>query len=169
MSVTAGAGGDAARVTWGPSSVSVLRILTVPRQRLFDLVADPALHPRIDGSGTLRGVLRGPERLGPGARFGMGMRLGLPYRVTNRVVEFEEGRRIAWTHFSGNVWRWEFSDAPLDGTSGATSGATEVTETFVWGRSRPPWAVRRMAAGNAAGMARSIGRRGALAADGDAG
>ncbi|MGA0831121.1 MAG: dimethyladenosine transferase [Nitriliruptoraceae bacterium] len=169
MSAAGGPGDGAAVTVRGPTAVSVVRVLAVPRQRLFDLVADPALHPRIDGSGTLRGVLRGPARLGPGARFGMGMRMGLPYRVTNRVVEFEEGRRIAWTHFSGNVWRWEFPGAPLDGTSGATSGATEVTETFDWGRSRAPWAVRRMAAGNAAAMARSIGHLGALAADGDAG
>jgi uncharacterized protein YndB with AHSA1/START domain len=157
----AGGPADGAAVTVrGPTSVSVVRVLAVPRQHLFDLVADPALHPRIDGSGTLRGVLRGPARLGPGARFGMGMRMGLPYRVTNRVVEFEEGRRIAWAHLSGNVWRWEFADVAVEG---AASTATEVTETFDWGRSRLRWAARRVAAANAAAMARSIERLGGLA------
>ena len=169
-------GGDG--TAWGPTSVSVVRILAAPRQRLFDLVADPAAHPRIDGSGTLRGVLRGPARLGPGARFGMGMRMGLPHRVTNRVVEFEEGRRIAWAHLSGNVWRWEFADAPAGGTDAgadgdadgdASAGGTEVRETFEWGRSRAPWAMRRFAARNAAVMARSIERLGALATGRDAG
>lgn len=171
MSAAGGPGDGAAVTVRGPTSVSVVRVLAVPRQRLFDLVADPALHPRIDGSGTLRGVLRGPARLGPGARFGMGMRMGLPYRVTNRVVEFEEGRRIAWAHLSGNVWRWEFADVAADGAAdgaahGAadgTSTATEVTETFDWGRSRVPWAARRVAAANAAAMARSIERLGGLA------
>lgn len=150
------AGSEVAGAAWGPTSVTVTRTVEVPRQRLFDLVADPAQHPRIDGSGTVRGVVRGPVRLGPGARFGMGMRMGLPYRVTNRVVEFDEGRRIAWAHLSGNVWRWEFVDAP--------GGGTEVRETFDWGGSRVPFAMRRFAAGNAVAMGRSIERLAALAA-----
>lgn len=145
----------AAEVLRGPTSITVVRTVDAPRQRLFDLVADPAVHPRIDGSGTVRTVVRGPVRLAPGARFGMGMRMRLPYRVTNRVVEFEEGRRIAWSHISGNVWRWEFADGP-DGT--------EVRETFDWGPSRAPRAMARFAAGNAAAMARSIDLLAALAA-----
>ena len=148
---------DDGKLRRGPTSITVVRTVTAPRQRLFDLVADPRQHPRIDGSGTVRGVVRGPARLGPDARFGMGMRMRLPYRVTNRVVEFEEGRRIAWTHVSGNVWRWEFEDA--------TGGGTEVRETFDWGSSRAPAVMRRFAAGNAAAMARSIGLLAALAVD----
>ncbi len=149
-------GAAAGGPSWGPSSVSVVATVAVPRQRLFDLVADPSMHPRIDGSGTVRGVVRGPARLGPGARFGMGMRMLMPYRVTNRVVEFDEGRRIAWAHLSGNVWRWEFADAPV--------GGTEARETFDWGGSRAPWAAHRFAAGNAVAMARSIERLAGLAA-----
>jgi hypothetical protein len=52
----------------------------------------------------------------------MDMRLGTAYRVTNRVVEYEEGRLIAWRHFSGHRWRWELK--PVD------EQTTEVTETF---------------------------------------
>ena len=149
--------GADARHERGPTSVSVVAVVAQPRQRLFDLVADPRMHARIDGSGTVRGVVRGPARLGPGARFGMGMRMRLPYRVVNRVVEFEEGRRVAWAHFSGNVWRWEFADGP---------GGTEVRETFDWGPSRVPRVMRRFAAANAAAMARSIARLADLAAGG---
>lgn len=59
--------------------VSETRVIAAPRQRLFDLVADPAMHPHIDGSGTVRApTAEAPERLGPGVRFGMGMRMGLP-------------------------------------------------------------------------------------------
>lgn len=149
-----------AEVRRGPTSVTVVRIVDVPRQRLFDLVADPRAHPRIDGSGTVRGVVRGPDRLGPGARFGMSMRMGLPYRVTNRVVAFDEGRRIAWSHVSGNVWRWEFDDVP---------GGTEVRETFDWGGSRAPLVMRRFAARNAEAMDRSIDRLARLAGTGGPG
>jgi uncharacterized protein YndB with AHSA1/START domain len=144
------------RIEHGPTSVSVVGTVAAPRRRLFDLVADPALHPRIDGSGHVRGVVRGPARLGPGARFGMAMRIRLPYRITNRVVAFEEGRCIAWMHLSRSVWRWEFSDVP---------GGTEVRETFDWGGARAPGVMARFAPGNAVAMRRSVGRLAALAAD----
>jgi len=131
-------------------AVSEVRIIPAPRQRLFDLVADPAMHPRIDGSGTVRALSEGsPERLGPGLRFGMAMRMGLPYRISNRVVEFEEGRRVAWMHFSRAVWRWEFADV---------DGGTQVTETFDWSRARSRTIMRRFAPGNTIAMRRSLER-----------
>ncbi len=93
-------GGDARHV------VTESRVIAAPREVLFDLVADPAMHPRSDGSGTVRAqAAGGPSRLGPGVRFGMSMRMGLPYRISNRVVEFEEGSRVAWMHLSRAVWR----------------------------------------------------------------
>ena len=134
----------------GPHAVSERRVIAAPRQRLFDLVADPSMHPRIDGSGTVRASRDGsPVRLGPGVRFGMSMRMGLPYVISNRVVEFEEGRVVAWMHFSRAVWRWEFADV---------EGGTEVTETFDWSRARSRTIMRRFAAGNAVSMRRSLER-----------
>ena len=141
----------------GPHVVSERRVIAAPRQRLFDLVADPAMHPRIDGSGTVRAMRDGsPERLGPGVRFGMAMRMGLPYRISNRVVAFEEGRVVAWMHFSRAVWRWEFADV---------EGGTEVTESFDWSRARSRTIMRRFAAGNAVSMRRSLERLEELARD----
>ena len=138
----------------GPHLVSATRVIAAPRQRLFDLVADPSMHPRLDGSGTVRGtVAGGPERLGPGVRFGMGMRMGLPYRTSNRVVEFEEDRLVGWAHFSRAVWRWEFADV---------EGGTRVTESFDWSRALSRPMMRRFAPGNAASMARSLERLAAL-------
>lgn len=132
----------------GRHVVSVTRVIPAPRQVLFDVLADPAMHPRIDGSGTVVAPVEGaPARLGPGARFGMGMRMGLRYRTPNRVVEFEEGRRIAWTHVSRAVWRWEFVDA---------EGGTQVTESFDWSGARVRPILARFAAGNAASMRRSL-------------
>lgn len=102
--------------------VSESRVIAADAQQLFDIVADPAQHPVIDGSGTVQAV-RGnaPDRLALGARFGMEMKLGAPYKITNKVVEFEEGRRIAWRHFNGHVWRYIFE--PVD-------GGTRVTEQW---------------------------------------
>ncbi|RJT95300.1 polyketide cyclase / dehydrase and lipid transport [Arthrobacter frigidicola] len=83
------------------------RLIKAPAARIFEVLATPALHSVIDGSGTVRGEQPGgPARLSAGARFGMNMKLGPRYRILNRVVEFEEGRRIAWRHFSRHVWRY---------------------------------------------------------------
>ena len=134
----------------GEHAVSETRLIAAPRQLLFDLVADPAMHPLIDGSGTVRALREGsPERLGPDVRFGMAMRMGLPYRISNRVVEFEEGRVVAWMHLSRAVWRWEFADA---------GGGTQVTESFDWTRARSHRVMRRFAPGNAVSMRRSLER-----------
>ena len=81
--------------------ISVSRFIPAPPEKIFDLLADPKMHPVLDGSGTVRKP-RGdnPERLSMGSEFGMEMKLGTKYPIKNRVVEFEEGRRIAWCHFA---------------------------------------------------------------------
>jgi uncharacterized protein YndB with AHSA1/START domain len=109
--------------------VSASTDVDAPPSAVFELLADPAQHARIDGGGTVVGTasVRGPRRLSLGARFGMRMRLGLPYTVRNTVSEFEEGRRIAWHHPARAVWRWELE--PL------ATGGTRVTESFDWSRS----------------------------------
>jgi uncharacterized protein YndB with AHSA1/START domain len=110
--------------------VSASATIEAPPSVVFDIVADPAQHPRIDGSGSVRGNLIGPERLSRGAEFGVSMKLfGLPYEITNRVVEFEEDRRIAWRHFGAHRWRYE-----LEPTE---DGGTHVTETWDASRYQP--------------------------------
>ena len=105
-------------------AVTVERTIPAPAHRLFDVVADPAMHPVIDGSGTVKAVGDGaPNRLAPGVRFGMAMRLGTPYRIMNTVVEFEEGRLLAWDHMGRARWRYRFE--PLDG-----GRATRVVESW---------------------------------------
>lgn len=110
--------------------VSAQRRIEAPAEAIFELLADPAAHARFDGSGTVVAA-RGdnPERLALGARFGMDMKLGLPYKISNEVVEFEEGRRIAWRHFGHHIWRYELE--PVE-------GGTLVTESFDWASSRFP-------------------------------
>ena len=117
-------------------SVSVERVIAATPEAIFDVLADPRRHSEIDGSGSVQQVRDGtPERLFLGAKFGMEMKVFLPYRVQNEVVEFVEDRRIAWRHAGHHVWRYELH--PLDET-------TRVIETFDWGPSRAPWALELM-------------------------
>lgn len=107
--------------------VSRERFVAAPPDRIFEVLATPALHSVIDGSGTVKGAQpRGPRRLGPGARFGMEMNVKVDYRIFNTVIEFEEGRRIGWHHFYGHVWRYLLE--PATDSSGVTG--TLVTEQW---------------------------------------
>ncbi|HYI53768.1 MAG TPA: SRPBCC family protein [Microlunatus sp.] len=111
--------------------VSATRTVAAPAAAIFDLLATPRRHSEIDGSGSVRGVQdRTPERLSVGARFGMEMRIGLPYKILNEVVEFDEPTRIAWRHFGGHVWRYLLE--PVD------EEHTRVTEQFDPTGSRSP-------------------------------
>jgi hypothetical protein len=137
-------------------SVSRTAVVAAPPNVIFALLADPQRHEELDGSDTLRGHATGPERLSKGAKFGMSMHLhGVPYRITNTVLEFDEDRRIAWRHFYGHVWRWELEPVDVDGRPG-----TQVTETFDWGPSRAPWLLERgkYPARNARGMEETLSR-----------
>jgi uncharacterized protein YndB with AHSA1/START domain len=110
-----------------PQTVSARTTIAAPPPVVFGIVADPHQHPRIDGSGSVRAVVDGPDRLEKGAEFHVSMKLfGLPYKITNHVVEFEPDRRIAWRHFGGHRWRYELT--PTD------DGGTEVVETFDYSR-----------------------------------
>ncbi len=132
--------------------ISRERLIHAPAERIFEVLATPALHSVIDGSGTVRGEQpNGPARLSQGARFGMDMRIGAPYKILNRVVEFEEGRRIAWRHFGGHRWRWELEPV---------GSGTRVTETFDWSTSKSPVAleIMRVPARNAKAIEATLDR-----------
>ncbi len=102
--------------------ISRTTIVPAPAADIFNLLADPRRHSEIDGSGTVQAAqVNAPERLSLGAEFGMDMKIKVPYKITNTVVEFEEGRRIAWRHFGGHVWRYILE--PVE-------GGTKVTEEF---------------------------------------
>lgn len=108
------------------SSARVLsdsRVIAAPAEEIFAVLADPGRHPDFDGSGSVRGARVPGGKLALGDTFGMDMRIGLPYRITNTVVEYEEGRLIAWRHFHGHRWRYELE--PVD-------AGTRVTESFDW-------------------------------------
>jgi uncharacterized protein YndB with AHSA1/START domain len=111
-----------------PKVVSASREIAAGAERIFELIADPARQPRWDGNGNLAEAPAGQRVRGTGAVFTMtltsrGVR-------DNHVVEFEEGRRIAWcpadqgSEPAGHLWRWELE--PVD------DGRTRVTHTYDW-------------------------------------
>lgn len=105
-------------------TASVERVIHAPASAIFELLADPAGHERIDGSGSVRGARGGSKRLALGDTFSVSMKIGLPYVSTNKVIEFEEDRRIAWQQTLGRqIWRYELT--PVD-----NDAATLVRETF---------------------------------------
>ena len=85
-------------------------IIDAPAAKIFDLLANPSRHKEIDGSNTIQNRISGPERLSLGSKFGMAMHLGIDYRITNTVVEFEENKLIAWRHLGRWIWRYEFKE-----------------------------------------------------------
>ena len=109
--------------------VSVSKLVPASAEQIFELLANPEMHPVIDGSGFVIAVSSAPKRLSQGATFGMSMKRGVPYKMTNTVVEFVEGKQIAWRHFGGHVWRYILEP---------TTGGTTVTEQFSYGTSKSP-------------------------------
>jgi uncharacterized protein YndB with AHSA1/START domain len=116
--------------------VSVSRVIDASPEVIFDVIADPARHGEMDGSGMVQNVRGESKRLELGSTFGMDMKFGpLPYRISNKVVEFEEGRLLAWAHMGGHRWRYELE--PVD-------GGTKVTESFDWSTARSPKMIELM-------------------------
>lgn len=115
-----------------PDVETVERVIPAPPEPIFALIADPNRHRDIDGSGTVRG-LKGESkggRLSVGSKFGMKMKLGLPYSMESEVIEYEANRRIAWQTRppgmfhnlgGGRIWRYELEPVP---------GGTRVRESW---------------------------------------
>ncbi|KAA0233642.1 MAG: hypothetical protein JJLCMIEE_03211 [Acidimicrobiales bacterium] len=110
--------------------VSVSRVIAARPEAIFGVLRDPAMHSAMDGSGTVRGNRKtDAAKLELGSRFRMDMKIGIPYRITSKVVEYDENRLIAWAHLGRHRWRYRLE--PVE-------GGTEVTETFDWSTSISP-------------------------------
>ena len=105
---------------------TVERKIRASPEVIFAVLADPAQHSLIDGSGMVQGVAGKGEssRLALGVTFGMSMKMGISYATASTVVEFEENRRIAWQtgpkgklepYVAGRIWRYELEHR-ADGT-----------------------------------------------------
>ena len=114
-------------------------VVDAPAAAVFDLLADPSRHHEIDGSGTVRDAASSaPQRLSQGARFQMGMKWFVPYRMTNEVVEFVEDETVAWRHMGGHIWRYTVQSLDAE--------RCKVTEEFDWRPSRAPLLLKVMGA-----------------------
>lgn len=113
----------------GPRVASATREIAAGSATIFELIADPAQQPRWDGNDNLAEAAAGQRVHRTGDVFLMTTTRGGQVRE-NHVVEFDEGRRIAWTPAEpgqeppGHLWRWEL--APID------ASRTRVTHTYDW-------------------------------------
>jgi hypothetical protein len=104
------------------------RDVAVDADRIFDLIADPAQQPGLDGNDNLAEAPSGQRVRAVGDVFTMTTTKG--HVRENHVVEFDEGRRIAWRPAEpgqappGHLWRWELES--ID------SARTRVTHTYDW-------------------------------------
>lgn len=131
-----------------PGTTSAERMIDAPAGRLFEILARPANHPLIDGSGMLRAARSGAALSGVGDVFTMSMHndeMG-DYEMANHVVVLDPGRHIVWEPVLSSASRPE--DVPDVGESAhhrwgfeltpAGPRSTMVAETFDCSRS-PAW------------------------------
>jgi uncharacterized protein YndB with AHSA1/START domain len=108
--------------------VSASREIAAAADKIFEYLADPALQPKLDGNDNLAEAAKGQRVHAVGDVFTMMLTMGSARE--NHVVEFEEGRLIAWRPSEpgkkppGHLWRWQLE--PLD------ASRTLVTHTYDW-------------------------------------
>ena len=118
--------------TGNPRIKSASIIINAPISKIFDVIANPQMHPIIDGSNSVRSVIKGPARLALGSKFGMNMEIGVKYRITNTVVEFEENKLIAWRHLGRWIWRYELKEISATQTVVIESFDGKKTPLNLW-------------------------------------
>ncbi|MGY4710778.1 SRPBCC family protein [Mycolicibacterium sp. CBM1] len=138
--------------------VNASRQVAAPAAAIFEFIADPARQPEWDGNDNLAEAAAGQRVRGVGDVFEMRLVQG-PVRQ-NHVVEFEEGRLIAWRPAEpgspppGHLWRWRLE--PLDDQH------TLVTHTYDWTQLADPARMVRAQATTAEKLQASVGRLAAL-------
>jgi uncharacterized protein YndB with AHSA1/START domain len=111
-----------------PRVVTASREIDAPASIIFELIADPARQPQWDGNDNLAEAAGGQRIRAAGEVFTMTLTSGSVRQ--NHVVEFDEGRRIAWRPAEpghappGHLWRWELEPV------GASR--TRVVHTYDW-------------------------------------
>lgn len=114
-----------------PDTVRVVqasRFVAAPADVIFEHIADPAKQPAWDGNDNLAEAPQGQRVHATGQVFSMTLTGNGAVRE-NHVVEFAEGRRIAWRPAEpgkppiGQLWRWELEPE---------GAGTRVTHTYDW-------------------------------------
>lgn len=113
--------------------------LSAPAAAVFELIADPALQPQWDGNDNLARADAGQRVRAVGDVFTTTLTIGAVRE--NHVVEFAEGRLLAWMPAEpggppvGHLWRWQVE--PLEG------GGSRVIHTYDWTRLADPGRIER--------------------------
>jgi uncharacterized protein YndB with AHSA1/START domain len=119
-------------------TVSATTIINAPVEAIFAVLADPARHAAIDGTGWVCESLDSQLLTAAGQVFRMAMyHAGHPdgsYQMANRVQVFDPPRAISWLpgqdsgdgglRFGGWVWRYDLAPAAPSGTT--------VTLSYDW-------------------------------------
>lgn len=133
--------------------VTAERIVAATPETIFALIADPARQPSWDGNNNLASAAADQRVRAVGDVFVM-TNVGDRVRE-NRIVEFEEGRLIAWLPAPvgeaapGHLWRWELT--PVD-------GGTLVRHTYDWTALNDPTRIERAQSFTAAALQSSVDR-----------
>ena len=139
--------------------VSASREIAAGAEHIFELIADPTEQPRWDGNDNLAHAAPGQRVRTVGDVFTMTTTTGKVRN--NHVVEFGEGRRVAWQPAEpgkeppGHLWRWELE--PI------TSARTHVTHTYDWTQLSDESRLPRARATTADKLQASLDRLAALA------
>jgi uncharacterized protein YndB with AHSA1/START domain len=118
-------------------NLSVTTTIPASAEEVFAVLADPASHPAIDGTGWVVKPLDDATLTGTGQTFRMAMyHQNHPdgsYEMANRVTEFAPPRTIAWepgqdpgngeVGYGGWIWRYDLADR---------GSGTDVTLSYDW-------------------------------------
>jgi uncharacterized protein YndB with AHSA1/START domain len=143
-----------------PRVVRASREIAASAGRIFELIADPAQQPRWDGNDNLEQAPGGQRVRAVGDMFTMTLTGDHKVRE-NHVVEFEEGRLIAWRPAEpgkqppGHLWRWTLD--PID------PSRTRVTHTYDWTQLTDENRLKRARETTADNLQASLDRLAALA------
>jgi hypothetical protein len=128
-------------------TMAATAVVNAPAETVFDVLADPATHQAIDGTGWVREPVDSEPLTATGQIFRMGMyhddHPNKHYEMSNRVEVFDRPRAIAWqpgaeprhvpghphpedptVDYGGWIWRYDLTPVGAD--------RTEVTLTYDW-------------------------------------
>jgi uncharacterized protein YndB with AHSA1/START domain len=119
-------------------SISTTIIIEAPAEVIFGVLADPAKHAAIDGTGWVRDSVDGQPLTEAGQVFRVDMyhenHPNGDYQMANEVQVFDPPSAISWKPgydsddgtlaFGGWIWRYDLAPAGPD--------KTEVTLTYDW-------------------------------------
>lgn len=147
----------------GETRVAVALIeVDAPAARVFELLADPSAHARLDGNDNVASAAQGQRVRAVGEVFVTRLTGGEVRE--NHVVDFAEGRRIAWRPAEPGReppgHEWAYALEPL------APARTRVTHTYDWTALTDEGRIPRARRTTPDRLAASLARLKALAEDG---